>query len=334
MSACSKDGEPGSGSNDRLDPTDLDSHVVWSDTIRLEETDEALTVKPILSTDAEGNLFVADSRESQLRLYDPRGKLLDYFGRRGKGPGEFGGLQAALPRTGGDIVALDSQGKGVIYDPHTRMLRRSFRGPSLRVWGAALVNDSVVLVYGRALKDGDSSLLHTVDLNTGSVINSFFNPTSLDNHPIEKSVGSAFAALKGDTVAAVYSLSDTVYLFGLDGSTRGRIPLHIGGLRPVKRPDFPAQRPSMPAVNAWLSTFSHLSQVFWTPSGDFLVQYYDMVENEPKWRLARVTRNGDAVFDAADTPKLLGTATDGTRLYFTSPESLVPNVWITASLRR
>ena len=57
--------------------------------------------------DAHGNIYVADSRAFNIRVFDPRGRLLRFIGRKGGGPGEFENLQS-IGWLGDTLVTMDA----------------------------------------------------------------------------------------------------------------------------------------------------------------------------------------------------------------------------------
>jgi hypothetical protein len=56
-----------------------------------EDDDENyLLVNPVeIESDEEGNIFILDYRECLIKKFDPQGRFIRQFGRRGQGPGEF-----------------------------------------------------------------------------------------------------------------------------------------------------------------------------------------------------------------------------------------------------
>lgn len=56
--------------------------------------------------DAQGNIYVADSRTFNIRVFDERGRLLRTIGRKGQGPGEFENLQS-IGWLGDSLVTMD-----------------------------------------------------------------------------------------------------------------------------------------------------------------------------------------------------------------------------------
>ena len=42
-----------------------------------------------ITTDDEGRIYVLDSEENNVKIYDKKGKFVNKFGKKGQGPGEF-----------------------------------------------------------------------------------------------------------------------------------------------------------------------------------------------------------------------------------------------------
>ncbi len=42
-----------------------------------------------IQVDDQGQIYVLDSKECLVKVFDPKGKLIRSFGKRGQGPGEF-----------------------------------------------------------------------------------------------------------------------------------------------------------------------------------------------------------------------------------------------------
>lgn len=55
----------------------------------LDDPEESLTAAGSLTTDDEGNIYLAQPRDYQIRVYSKGGELLRLIGREGEGPGEF-----------------------------------------------------------------------------------------------------------------------------------------------------------------------------------------------------------------------------------------------------
>ncbi len=64
--------------------------------------------KPLrLDVDDQGNVYVMDYGDVNIKVYDGQGHFLRAFGRQGQGPGDFGGVVFFNLMTGGRICVLD-----------------------------------------------------------------------------------------------------------------------------------------------------------------------------------------------------------------------------------
>jgi hypothetical protein len=317
--------------------TPLDRHVAWGRTLTLEENDRVVNVLIRATPDPRGGYLVSDEQENQLRRYDAQGRLLLSVGRRGSGPREFTSLNRAFRLASGELLAVDAFSRAAVFDSAGAGLKRTFRVPVSPVKLAFLVNDSLLLLGGglsdRRPDDPDARL-HLWNLRTDRLARSFFpfQGTTQGHRFAANTAGLLGAAVRGDTIAAVFALSDTVYLFDTAGRRLGTVPLRAEGLRrfdPAMRP------PRMDIVSAreWFGRFSLVSDVYWLRDGSFLVQYQDRVGVEPHWRLVHVGRDGRRRFESKDTPYLVAADPASDSLWFVKPGSPTPNEWASARLR-
>jgi hypothetical protein len=318
----------------------IDANLAWGRTITLEENDRVVNVLIRMNLDPRGGFLVADEQENQIRRYDAGGRLLAHLGRRGQGPGEFGVLHRALPLRDGGILALDAFNRGVVFDSAGRVVR-TFTTPVGPVHDARLVNDTLLLLGGDVARESDAAArprLHLWNLARGKLVRSFFVPPVHGRiHEIAaNTAGFVAAAVRHDTVAAVFALTDTIYFFDLQGRELKKQPIPFHFFRPLsERRPFPGSNSDVVAAREWLGSFSLISHLFWMGDGSFLVQYQDRVGTEPHWRLLAMTAQGERRFEAMDTPYLLqADSADGGELYFQQPGSLTPNVWAEGRLRR
>jgi hypothetical protein len=324
------------GTEDVISSASIAQFITWGDTITLEENSDVINVDPTVTVDSAGNFVVADKRESQVRLYNSTGKLLSYFGGKGGGPEEFASIVGAMRRRSGETIVIDATGKVAVFPPNSKKVSRTFRLPVAYIWEADLVGDDRLLVAGRLPgPGGPSPRLHLIDLESASILNSFFPPppTAVAGKPIERNVGFVGATVYGDTIAAVYSVSDTVYLFDQNGTALSKIPLRSDNFRRIETAP-PPRGSNMKDLLAWVSTFSLMINAFPTPEGNFVVQFHDRNGMDVSWRLAGITRDGEVLFDFRDTPRLLTPSADGSDYWFISPNSETPNQWVSASLSR
>jgi hypothetical protein len=319
-------------------PGGLDGHLRWLGDIRLEENDTVVNVLARMNLDRRGGFLVADEQENQIRAYAPDGRLLRHFGRKGSGPKEFVFLHGAMRLETGQVLGVDYQGKGVVFDSTGATALHTFIAPVAPVQYVRLVNDTLVLLGGRATPRRGrrtDARLHLWNLARDTVVRSFFAPPIVGRaHTLAANVGGFVGAdVRHDTVAAVFALTDTIYFFRLDGRKLGQIPIPFQHFRPLsERGPLPGQDAGVVQAHEWAGSFSLVSDVFWLRDGGFLVQYQDRVGSAPHWRLLRMRRDGTRVFDAFDTPMLLAVDPRDDTLYFTKPGSLTADVWSRATL--
>ena len=291
------------------------------DSIILQETDSVINVGLNVRSDAEGNYLIADEREKQLRIYSPSGQLLIHFGRGGSGPGEFEYPVALLRSRTGELIAVDGHGRLTTYTPDATRLVRNQATPFHTVYDADIVDDSTLLLSGVSSETPEMRL-HLWDIKSNRLIRSFMKIPDIDP-AAASAAGIANATVHGDTILALFALSDTIYRFTNSGKTLEAIALKNIGFRSLTVPP-PARNAGLDAIKAWTASFSMMSQVYPLNEG-FIVQYSDRENLIPNWRLAIVDRHGVATVVIKDSPKLLTQSARGT--VFTHPTSLTPNKW-------
>jgi hypothetical protein len=336
--ASCRDSRPPTADEEAQRAGALDRYVRWLGDVTLQENDTVINVLPMVTLDGGGGFVVADRQENQIRIYRPDGRLVRHFGREGSGPKEFGGLRGAMRLNSGEVVGIDIQGKGVVFDSTGGTAIHTFTAPVWPLHYVHLVDDTLLLLGGKAAPRGGRApegRLHLWSLAHDTMVRSFFSPRIAGRaHELAASVGGFPGAdIRHDTIAAVFMLSDTLYFFGLDGRKLRQLPIPFLHFRPLKEGHRLIDNNSTPVERReWLGTFSMVSDVFWLRDGGFLVQYEDRVGVTPHWRLLRMRRDGTRVFDVIGTPHLLAVDKNDDRLYFTKPASLTANVWACAKL--
>lgn len=315
-------------------PTDLAAFLAWGVPVELEENDRVINVTPRVTLDPRGGFLVADGREAQVRRYAADGDLQRVIGRKGSGPGEFRQLSSVHRLPDGRIVAAEMGGKVSVFDEHGVKLLHARQAPVAPLYDADVLDARHLLLAGRRIGTGGTALVHVYDVETGAITRSFFG---VPRHEPELAGGYAFAGTadvvaRGDTVAAVFALSDSIYLFGPTGAELGRVAIPFERFRRLTRP-MPTSGATVEAFRAWGETFSAVSHLYWLRDGSFLVQYFDMKGVEPQWRLLHMDRSGRRLFEGVDTPKLLAAGGAADELVFVHPAAEAPNVWVSARLR-
>lgn len=317
-------------------PTDLAAFVAWGVPVPMEENDRVINVTPHVAVDPRGGFLVADEREAQVRLYGADGDLRRVIGRKGNGPGEFRHLSSVRRLPDGRIAATEMSGKVSLFNAEGEALLYARQAPVAPLYDADVLDARHLVLAGRRAGTGGTSLVHVYDVETGAVTRAFF---PIPHHPAELAggyalAGTADAVVRGDTVAGVFALSDSIYLFDArSGTELERIAIPFEHFRRLTRP-MPASGATIQAFRTWGETFSAIAHLHWLRDGSFLVQYYDVRGVEPQWRLLHMDRAGRRLFEGVDTPKLLTAGGASDELVFVHPAAEAPNVWVSARLRR
>jgi hypothetical protein len=299
--------------------------------IPLQENREVINMEPVVSMDADGGFIVADMLEAQVRLYSRTGHLRDHFGRKGKGPGEFDGLSAALRLPSKDIVAIDMDGKMGIFSADGE-LKSTQKIPLVPVYAAVLLDPEHLVIAGRTEGKSDTDLIHVWSLVEERIVGSFFRvPPHSENMATAYSFsGFADVAVRGDTLAAVFALSDSVYLFLKDGTRLGSLRIPATKFRPLRSP-MPAP-PTPVQEQQWMESFSTFVDIFWTANGGLVAQYFDLEKLEPQWKAVGIDRAGRKTFEYEGSKLVAVSPQDS--LFFIHPRAEVPNQWVVATLSR
>lgn len=303
----------------------IDDALQWQGQLELQVRPGVANTLPTVVIDPFGEFIVSDLRETQIRRYSQSGQLLAAFGREGQGPGEFMRLSAAFRQRSGDIWAFDMGGRIIEFDSNGVYKRDTLTGIA-PIYDVTRINDSLVAIAGRNQDDDHDNLIHIWN-NKAKQVQAKFFPVPPHNPALDAAyalTGGADVAARGDTLAATFARADTLYLYRSNGSPIGKITIPFIRFRAMETAPPPSA--TGPQMLAWRQTFSSVSQLFWAPDGSFYIQYFDLNEVEPQWRLLHMTRQGRLLFDLVDTPRLLAVAPDS-RLFFLDPATDELNVW-------
>jgi sugar lactone lactonase YvrE len=195
----------------------------------LETEDEniAFHIPSDIAIDDQGNIYVLDAGNHRIQKFDPDGKYLATFGRRGQGPGEF-----YMPSS----LDLDNQGYMYVSDPQNQRVQIlkpdgtehktiSFHHTPA---GIVRVNKSGELVMGKggimiSMGGGESSsqglpkIIKVLDLE-GNVQREFGEAKKFKDEFIERNANSFHFALdKDDKVYVAFDFQNRIEKYSPEG---------------------------------------------------------------------------------------------------------------------
>lgn len=294
--------------------------------IRLQESDSTLVVAPYLTVGHERDLWIADALEQRILRYDRDGRLIRAFGRKGSGPGEFVAPMRVLP-LGSDSVLVVDPGKGAVVLDHFGRQLGTFEVPLGTLTDAVLVGPTRVAIAGRSLTTQSGQRVALLSLASGTVEALLVSPgLPQELQLLEASFGFVKLAARGDTLAAIHSLLDSIWIRNPDGSV-AVLPLRPREVRPALPTDY--LRRSRREVVRELRRHHDL---FWLPDGRFLIQSVTGGAGEEEWHLSLFEVTGDEIESWPTAPRMMGLR--GDTAIFVDPTALAPNRWVEVVLGR
>jgi len=307
------------------------------DTVHLEESDTVLNVIPYLSHDPTGGFLVADGRENRVRRYRPSGRLAWQTGGPGDGPGEFRDPRAALRLEDQRVLVAQYNQRITLFDSVGHTVLETFVTPFWRIEDVAVVGRDSILVSAMTEGGFEGSRLHIWRPSRGEIERSWFQP--FVNTPVRDAAiigGFSRVAVRGDTVAATWSLADSVFLFTRSGERLRALPLSSSFFR------LPSDEPPSPAADAieraaWLGSFDYVAGVWWASAEVLAVRYFELLPDEAmarRWHLILLFPGSGRTIDVRNSPRLLSVDDATGTFVFSDPGSEEPNRWLMATLRQ
>lgn len=287
--------------------------------LTLEENEEVITVIPIMSAGRTGELIVVDEREAQVRLYGEDGSLRTVIGRRGEGPGEFT-YPVSASRTEDNRIVVGDISRITVFSPEGGFESSVGNIPMTLLIGVKDLGADRFLLLGPGRGDVDQPrFLHIWDSAAEQVERSFL-PMGLP--PAQRPAGRSFpqvsAVIEGDTIWAVWALSDTLYKFSRGGERLAAAAM------PLPQPTGPV--PVIEGVVGGREAVSGLTQVadvFLLGNGEVAVQAARSGVLGFETDLLIMDRVGQPKLQLSKSPRLL--LVDGDEFYFDDPASILPN---------
>ena len=192
-------------------------NITFKKEIRLNDESDPIRV-PIIYIDNKSNFIITDVTAHNVKVFDEHGKMIQLFGRYGRGPGDFE-LPMSSIRIKDSIVTVTLGGKLTVWDLNTKKIHNIANIPILGVSKIMQLNDSLLVMSGMNIQGSnrlESKRLHLVDLNMNEIVLSFFDEPE-DYFPY-RGVTTSIADIMnldvlGDRILVNFGASTKIYVF-------------------------------------------------------------------------------------------------------------------------
>lgn len=301
------------------DVIDITNHI------SLNESDEVVNVRPLVSINQDGQLILTDFEVDEVKIYKSSGELIHKYGQSGRGPGDFQRPISTIQLSTGQLVTAEFNGRLSMYSLKRNEVLKVFNVPILPLTGLHQLDENRILLVGRSREGNDETLLHIFDITEGTIIKSFFKlPFAIENYGgVLHSIGIiAAATVKNNNIAAVFAPLNKLFIYNLSGELKEdiEIPLHhFAQIEKVNRTMSPQE-----AIN-FLTTFSTINKIAWLEDESFLIQYSSITDIQGPdmqnsfnqlYNLAQMKIDGTIIFEIRNTPILAAVDYKTKNLFF------------------
>jgi hypothetical protein len=147
--------------------------------------------------------------------------------------------------------------------------------------------------------------------------------------------GFSHLAVLGDTVAASWSLADSVFLFSKSGQRLDALPLRSSFFRVPAR-EQPSSSASASEQAGWLASFDYIAGIWWVSPETLAIRYFELIPDESmarRWHLILFSPGSGSTVDIRNSPRLLTVDAASGTFVFSDPAVEEPNQWLIARLK-
>lgn len=290
----------------------IDEHVKWVQALPFEG------IPP-----PAGSLFSFDDRRGLLAVEFELERILSWEVRGGAlRPTAGVGIRGVAPPVtarwlpDGRILVSHIDGEVVVLDRSGEELDGRARTTVAPLFDAVWLDRQLLLLAGRSGPPVGPQL-HLWRADGSELVASFFEPpVRVELRPVAVVAGRPAAAVREDSIAAIYSLADSLWVLDREGRVADAMGLPF---RRITVAEGAPEEPDPGALRRWSAETWFPMEVFWLADGTLLVQ---VGRGDPVagWSTALLAldREGRPLFELEDSPRLV--ATSGDRLYFLDPD--------------
>lgn len=302
--------------------------------ISLDESEQFVNVRPLVSVDQEGQLIFTDFELAEVKIYNSSGELIHKYGQSGRGPGDFRRPISTIRLSTGQLATAEFNGRLSIFAPTGGEVLKVFNVPILPLTGLHQLDENRILLVGRSREGSDETLLHIFDITEGMIIKSFFKlPFALENYGgVLHSVGIiAAASVKDNKIASVFAPLNKLFIFNHLGELEKEIDIPLRHFTPIKKVN---RTMSPQEAMKFLTTFSTINKIVWLKDESFLTQYSNITDIQgpdsangfnQRYNLAQMKLDGTIIFELRNSPVLAAVDNKTTNLFFQEPNFETPS---------
>jgi hypothetical protein len=301
-------------------------------TLVLEETQQALISSPVMVADPAGGILLVDVNEDYFMRYDSEGHLLWFFGGTGEGPEEFEDANKIARVSPTQVFLGTRYGKSLVWDEERRQTIQYRATPPLSETNESVLHlgSSQVLLHSPVRAAAQA--LHVYDFASDSVVASFFTPpvSEITRQAVQSGSGRSQSALRGDTIATVFSFSDTIYLHDRTGRALEKIAFPSGFFA------LPRETPEAAgSLGTWLRRGAEATKIYWMHDGTFVVEYSRVTGGDQRKERSflGIRRSGEGLFDLHGFDSILQLVDDEGNFYFADPSLPTRSTLLVTRLR-
>tara|TARA_R110002049_G_scaffold56984_6_gene156719 strand:+ start:73 stop:1110 length:1038 start_codon:yes stop_codon:yes gene_type:complete len=274
---------------------------------------------------SDNRIIDTNLKGHNVTIYNNTGKVINRFGQRGRGPGDFEFPIMSFVLEDGTILVSEFSGKLSRFSNNGDSLISVYQTGIVPLSGILEIGSNKILVIGNQIKPKPTkALFHIYNLSTKEIESSFFElPFEHSDYAqvFRMSVHLAIGATYNNKIFVATVPFKKLYAFSKDGMLIDSLNIDLENFVEIEE-----NKNSLSSHDlfSYTTTFSRIEKLFFLKDGSFLVQYSRITEidvNNPEdrtieYNLAYFDDDRKLIFDINNNPELLGVDKASTTLYF------------------
>jgi len=229
-----------------------------TDTLILEENNEVILGSPRFQERSRNEILLVDQETHRVLVYDKEGKLLTYFGRYGRGPGDLEKPTSVVKLSTGEYLVSEFKGRISKFEATGKFQTLTNTGIP-RLNGLKILPNGMVLLIGGVATPDDHYLLHLFDPITMEVEKEFFplpvDPREYGMQPLTLAE-SSYAVVCQDKIVASHTMLPKLFYFNLNGDNFNEVRIDtdlFSGMEKHTKSSNPTKMMEIYGSASWIS---------------------------------------------------------------------------------